>query len=57
MDANKFLIVSKKYKKCPLCGASWKTDKMKLELVDDIITISCECGFVKHVDENNNEVN
>lgn len=56
MDVNKFLVVSKKYKRCPQCGVSWKTDKMKLELQDEVISISCECGFNKRVDENNKEI-
>jgi Zn ribbon nucleic-acid-binding protein len=56
VNVNKFIAVSRKYKKCPQCGASWKSDKITTELEDEIITIKCECGFIKHVDENNNEI-
>lgn len=57
MDSMKFVNITKKYKKCPNCGSSWKDTKLKVSLKDEIITISCECGFLKKVDENNKEIN
>lgn len=51
-----FGSVVKKYKKCPNCGSSWKDTKLKVDLEDEIITISCDCGFLKKVDENNKEI-
>lgn len=42
-----------KYKTCPNCGA---TDKIKTSLENEIITISCKCGWAKKVDEHNKEV-
>lgn len=56
MDSWKFINVTRKYKKCPQCGSSWKDTKLKMELKEEVITISCECGFLKTVDENNKEV-
>ncbi|WP_343342469.1 hypothetical protein [Terrisporobacter petrolearius] len=56
MNANKVISVIRKYKKCPKCGSSWKDTKLKTELKDEIITISCECGFLKKVNENNQEI-
>ena len=53
MNANKFITVSKKYKKCPSCGASWKGNNLSISLENETITISCKCGFNKTVDENN----
>ena len=52
----KFVKVSRKYKKCPNCGSSWKGTDLKLESEDETIKISCTCGFVKYVDENNKEI-
>ena len=57
MDCRKFTSVAKKYKKCPKCGASWKGHDMCIELENEVIHISCTCGFSKYVDENNKEVN
>ena len=56
MDILKFLNVVKKYKKCPSCGGSWKSTKLKTFLEHNVITIYCECGFLKKVDENNQEL-
>lgn len=56
MNAMKFTSVTKKYKKCPNCGSSWKDTKLQVSLEDEVITISCECGFLKKVDENNKEL-
>lgn len=56
MDAMKFVAITKKYKKCPSCGSSWKDTKMKVELAAEVVTISCACGFHKQVDENNKEI-
>lgn len=42
-----------KYKTCPNCGASYKTNDIQTSLKDEIITISCKCGFIKKVDEYN----
>lgn len=57
MNANKLLSVLRKYKKCPKCGASWKGTELTSELKDEVVHISCTCGFSKFVDENNKEVN
>ena len=56
MDAMKFTSIIRKYKKCPKCSASYKTTKMQVQLKDEVIEISCECGFLKYVDENNKEI-
>ena len=56
MEANKFLSIVRKYKKCPNCGESWKGKSLQLELQDNIVHITCTCGFSKMVDENNKEV-
>ena len=56
MDCMKFISVTKKYKKCPSCGSSWKDTKLQVELKDETIHIHCECGFSKYVDENNKEM-
>ena len=57
MDVLKYISVTKKYKKCPNCKSSWKDTKLQMSLENETITISCECGFLKKVDENNKEVN
>lgn len=56
MNGNKFINVTRKYKKCLKCGSSWKDTKLKFDLKDEIITISCECGFLKKVNEDNKDV-
>lgn len=56
MDGWAFSKIIKKYKKCPNCGSSYKDTKLKVELENEIIIISCECGFLKKVDKNNKEV-
>lgn len=56
MNGFKFVAVTRKYKKCPKCGASWKTDAIYQELHDEIITIGCKCGWQIKVDENNKEI-
>jgi len=56
MDAFKFINITRKYKKCPSCGSSWKETKLQVSVKDEIVTISCECGFLKMVNENNKEI-
>lgn len=56
MNVSAFTSVVKKYKKCPNCGSSWKDTKLKCSLENEVVTISCECGFLKKVDEKNKEV-
>lgn len=56
MNITSFNNIIRKYKKCPNCGSSWKDTKLQVELENEIITISCECGFLKRVDENNKEI-
>lgn len=56
MNGWTFSRIIGKYKECPNCGSSNKDTKLKFSLEDDIITISCECGFLKKVDEKNKEV-
>lgn len=56
MNGWTFSRIVNKYKKCPKCGSSYKDDKLKVSLEDEIITISCECGFKKKVNEKNQEV-
>lgn len=56
MDSWDFVMVTRKYKKCPDCGSSWKDTKMNISLSDEIISITCECGFAKNVDKNNKEI-
>ena len=51
MDGNKFLSIVRKYKKCPNCGKSYKEPDFGIELKDEIITISCTCGFIKKVSQ------
>jgi len=54
MHFNDFIKVSRKYKKCPNCEASYKDTKIQITLENEIITIKCKCGFYKQVDKNNN---
>lgn len=56
MNVNKFLKVSGKYKKCPNCGSSCKSTDLSVELEEDVIHISCICGFSKYVGEDNKEI-
>ena len=56
MNGWTFSRIVNKYKKCPNCGSSYKDNKLKVSLEDEIITISCECGFKKKVNEKNQEV-
>jgi len=56
MEANDVNKILRKYKKCPKCGISYKNNKFKFNLEDEIITITCECGFYKQVDKNNKEL-
>ncbi len=53
MDGLKVSSVINKYKKCPECGSSYKGTDLQFEIKDEVIEISCSCGFVKYVDENN----
>ena len=56
MYVDKFVSVTKKYKKCPKCGASWKSPHLQVSLNNEVIHVTCTCGFSKYVDENNKEV-
>lgn len=56
MNGWTFSRIIGKYKKCPNCGASYKTNDILISLENEIISISCKCGFKKKVDENNKEV-
>lgn len=56
MNAIAFTNIIKKYKKCPNCGASYKTTDLQCSLEEEIVTISCKCGWEKKVDENNKEI-
>ncbi len=56
MDASKFVSITRKYKKCPGCGSSWREPKLKVSVENEVVTISCACGFLKRVDENNKEI-
>jgi len=56
MNVSKITLVVKKYKKCPQCGSSWKKSDLQVELQNEIIKISCKCGFLKYVNENNEEL-
>lgn len=56
MNGWTFSRIVGKYKKCPTCGCSYKDTKLKVSLENEIITISCECGFLKKVDEHNKEI-
>lgn len=53
MNGLKACSVINKYKKCPECGSDYKGDNLKVEIKDEVIEISCSCGFAKYVDENN----
>lgn len=53
MDGFKFMSVVKKYEKCPQCGSSCRGIDLQFQLKDEVIEISCKCGFLKYVDENN----
>ena len=56
MNGFTFSRIVGKYKKCPNCGSSYKDTKLQFDLKDEVITISCECGFIKKVNEHNKEV-
>jgi RNase P subunit RPR2 len=56
MEAYDFIKITRKFKKCPNCGSSWKDTKLNVELENDIVTISCECGFLKRVNKDNKEI-
>ncbi|QUH21863.1 hypothetical protein [Alkaliphilus sp. B6464] len=56
MNGKAFTSVVNKYKKCPNCKSSYKDTKLKVSLENEIIIISCECGFLKKVDENNKTI-
>lgn len=56
MNGSIFSSVVRKYKKCPQCGSSWKDTDLQCSLENEVITISCKCGFLKKVDENNKEI-
>lgn len=56
MNGWTFSRIIGKYKKCPNCGASYKTNDIQTSLENEIITIECKCGFKKKVDEHNKEV-
>lgn len=56
MNGWTFTRIIGKYKKCPKCGASYKTTDLYHKLENEIITIGCKCGWEIKVDENNKEV-
>lgn len=56
MNVSKFTGIIKKYKKCPNCGSSYKDTDLQMSLENEIVTITCKCGFLKKVNENNKEV-
>lgn len=56
MNGWTFTRIIGKYKKCPMCGASYKTTNLYSELENEVITIGCKCGWKIKVDENNKEV-
>lgn len=56
MNGNTFVKIINKYKKCPSCGASYKTTDLSHSLKDEIVTIECKCGWKIKVNENNKEV-
>lgn len=56
MDGWKFSSIVRKYKKCPNCSASYKTTDLQCSLENEVVTISCKCGWEKKVDENNKEI-
>lgn len=56
MNPNTFIKIARKYKKCPMCGAGNKTDWMSVEVKDEIITISCSCGFYAMYDNLGKEI-
>lgn len=56
MNAVQFVGIVNRYKKCPICGVSYKKTKMKVQLMGDVVEISCECGFLRCVDGNNKEI-
>lgn len=57
MDAMFLCNVISKYEKCPDCGSSYDTTDLQCSLENEIITITCKCGFKKRIDKNNNEIN
>jgi hypothetical protein len=56
MDCMSVVNIINKYKKCPKCGSNYKDTKLKTKLENEIITIYCECGFMKKVDKDNKEI-
>ena len=56
MDGWTFSRIVGKYKKCPKCGSSYKDTDLQCSLENEIITISCKCGFLKKIDEHNKEI-
>jgi formylmethanofuran dehydrogenase subunit B len=56
MDATVVVKIMRKYKACPKCGSSCHDSKLKVKLENEVLTIYCECGFIKKVDENNQEI-
>lgn len=57
MDAMSLCNVISQYEECPDCGSSYDTTDLQCSLENEIITITCNCGFKKRVDENNKEIN
>lgn len=56
MNGWTFMRVIEKYKKCPKCGTSYKTNNLYSSLKNEVITIGCKCGWEIKVDKNNKEV-
>lgn len=51
MNVLNFIKVIKQYNKCPKCNKN-----LQIELQCEVVKISCDCGFIKYVDENNRQV-
>lgn len=56
MNGLRLSSIVNKYKKCPKCGSGYEKTDLQFKLKNDIIEISCACGFFKCVDENNKTI-
>ena len=56
MNFAKMGEVLNRYKKCPNCKATHRSGKFKAEVINETIKFTCECGWKKNIDENNNEI-
>lgn len=46
MDVWTFGGIINEYKKCPECGSN---NDLQCSLKNEIVTISCKCGFLKNI--------